>query len=360
MRRSRRSPAQQLGDRPGTRRGMPRSVLDEPTSSLSQTDTRRLFALIAELKRTGHAIVYISHFIEEVKTIADRIVVLRDGKVAAEATPILRPRHRAADGRPAGRRAVSPIAGRRSAILELSAFGPSSATLTLHRGARSWGLPDCLAGRTRLIRGTSASKPCAPARVRIGAWSGTATPKERWHQGIGFLSEDRKEEGLAAALSIADNLTLTRLEGLGPGPMVLSGRRIARRRGGWSAWKSSRKAHVRLSPSCRQGQQVALARLLHHDVDVLLLDEPTRGIDVASKAQIHHLIDTLVSEHQMQRALEEPRAVLMTAAVPELLAADRLSAIAVAAGRPRRSPVCRGAHRALADARGDRCAETRR
>ena len=61
-------------------------VLDEPTSSLSQTDTRRLFALIAELKRTGHAIVYISHFIEEVKTVADRIVVLRDGRVAGGGT----------------------------------------------------------------------------------------------------------------------------------------------------------------------------------------------------------------------------------------------------------------------------------
>ena len=72
-------------------------VLDEPTSSLTQADTRRLFALIAELKRTGHAIVYISHFIEEVKEVADRIVVVRDGKIAGGGTT--------ADARPGRHRA---------------------------------------------------------------------------------------------------------------------------------------------------------------------------------------------------------------------------------------------------------------
>ena len=158
-------------------------------------------------------------------------------------------------------------------------------------------------------------------RVRIGAWSGTATPKERWHQGIGFLSEDRKEEGLAAALSIADNLTLTRLEGLGPGPMVLPG---AQDRAA-SRWmerleiksQGPRQAVAELSGGNQQ--KVALARLLHHDVDVLLLDEPTRGIDVASKAQIYHCPDRHpASEHP--DALEEPRAVLMISSyVPELL-----------------------------------------
>ncbi len=198
-------------------------VLDEPTSSLSRADTERLFALIAELKRTGHAIVYISHFIEEVKEVADRIVVLRDGKLAGGGmTSELAP----ADivglmvGRPVD--ALYPRSPRRpgAAILDVAAFGPSSATFTLHRG-EILGIAGLLgAGRTRLVRGLFGLEPVRTGRVRLGAWSGTAAPHERWRMGCGFLSEDRKEEGLAPALSIADNMTLTRLEGLGPGPMV--------------------------------------------------------------------------------------------------------------------------------------------
>jgi ribose transport system ATP-binding protein len=305
-------------------------VLDEPTSSLSREDTRRLFALIAELKRTGHGVVYISHFIEEVKTVADRIVVLRDGQVAgggrnADLAPddIVR----LMVGRPVD--ALYPRSPRRrgAPILELSGFGPSHATLTLHRG-EVLGIAGLLgAGRTRLMRGIFGLEAVRSGRVRVGAWSGTATPHQRWRQGLGFLSEDRKEEGLAAALSIADNMTLTRLEGLGPGPMVSP---VAQDRAA-SQWmdrlaiksQSPRQAVAELSGGNQQ--KVALARLLHHDVDALLLDEPTRGIDVASKAQIYHLIDTLVSERTNVQT--KPRGVLMISSyVPELLGmCDRIA-----------------------------------
>ena len=115
-------------------------------------------------------------------------------------------------------------------------------------------------------------------------------------------------------------MTLSRLEGLGPGPLVVprSQDRAA------SRWierlqiksRSPRQSVAELSGSNQQ--KVAIARLLHHDVDVLLLDEPTRGIDVASKAQIYELIDALVAERQPNG--HEPRAVLMISSyVPELL-----------------------------------------
>ena len=210
----------------------------------------------------------------------------------------------------------------------------------MHRG-EVLGIAGLLgAGRTRLIRGLFGLEAVRTGRVRIGAWSGTATPNERWRQGIGFLSEDRKEEGLAAALSVADNLTLTRLEGLGPGPMVLPGvqDRAASRWMERLEIKSQGPRQAVAELSGGNQQKVALARLLHHDVDVLLLDEPTRGIDVASKAQIYHLIDTLVSsqradadsessqradaesESEHPDAQEKPRAVLMISSyVPELL-----------------------------------------
>ena len=299
-------------------------VLDEPTSSLSRADTRRLFELIGELKRQGHAVVYISHFIEEVKEVADRIVVLRDGAVAGggraselAASDIVRmmvgrsvdalyPRTRRMRGEP---------------ILDVAEFGPASATLTLHRG-EIIGIAGLLgAGRTRFLRGLFGLEPVRTGRVRLSAWSGTAKPHQRWQQGMGFLSEDRKEEGLASALSIANNMTLSRLEGLGPGPFVLP----RRQQNAASAWierlairaRGPRQAVSELSGGNQQ--KVAMARLLHHDVDVFVLDEPTRGIDVASKAQIYELIDRLVAERQDAKD-RPPRAVLMVSSyLPELL-----------------------------------------
>jgi ribose transport system ATP-binding protein len=137
---------------------------------------------------------------------------------------------------------------------------------------------------------------------------------------MGFLSEDRKGEGLASGLSVADNLTLTRLDGFGPGPFVLHRRQdsTARR---WMERLQIRARSAQQAVSELSGgnqQKVAIARLLHHDVDVFVLDEPTRGIDVASKAQIYQLIDGLVADSGTSGS--RPRAVLMVSSyLPELL-----------------------------------------
>jgi ribose transport system ATP-binding protein len=113
---------------------------------------------------------------------------------------------------------------------------------------------------------------------------------------MGLLSEDRVGEGLAVGLSLADNMTLTRLEPLGPAFTVWpSKQRAAAAR--WIDRLGIRCSNARQIVGELSGgnqQKVALARLLHHDVDVLVLDEPTRGIDVASKAQIYALVDELV------------------------------------------------------------------
>jgi ribose transport system ATP-binding protein len=306
-------------------------VLDEPTSSLAQADTRRLFGLIGELKRQGHAIVYISHFIEEVKDVADRIVVLRDGRVVGggmaselSATEIVRQMvGRSVD-------ALYPRSARTRGepILEVESFGPASATLTLHRG-EIVGIAGLLgAGRTRFLRGLFGLEPVRTGRVRLASWSGPARPHERWHQGMGFVSEDRKDEGLAPVQSIANNLTLSRLEGLGPGPFVLRGRQD-RATATWIERLGIRSRGPRQSVSELSGgnqQKVAMARLLHHDVDVFVLDEPTKGIDVASKAQIYELIDSLVSSSGAA-GRPTPKAILMVSSyIPELLGlCDRIA-----------------------------------
>ena len=111
-----------------------------------------------------------------------------------------------------------------------------------------------------------------------------------------MLSEDRAGEGLAARLSVADNMTLSKLSALGPACMVLPARQEAAARH-WVDRLGIRCGHPRQQVQELSGgnqQKVAVARLLYHDVDVLVLDEPTRGIDVASKAQIYRLVDELV------------------------------------------------------------------
>jgi len=161
--------------------------------------------------------------------------------------------------------------------------------------------------------------------VRLGAWSGRGDPTRRWAQGMGLVSEDRKGEGLALGLDVADNLALSRLKGLGPGPFVLPSRLDAAARR-WIERLGVRTAGPRQPIRELSGgnqQKVALARLLHHDVDVMLLDEPTRGIDVGSKAQVYALVDALVAPAQGAAA----RAVLVASSeLAELLGlCDRIA-----------------------------------
>jgi len=142
---------------------------------------------------------------------------------------------------------------------------------------------------------------------------------------MGLLSEDRKSEGIALTLSVADNLTMTRLDPFGPGAIVVP----SRQRDTAAQWiarldvKCAGPGQAAAELSGGNQQKIAIARLLHHDVDVFILDEPTRGIDVASKAQIYRLIDALVADAGERRA----RAVLMVSSyLPELLGlCDRIA-----------------------------------
>jgi ribose transport system ATP-binding protein len=311
-------------------------VLDEPTSSLGRADVDRLFALLARLKAQGHAIVYISHFIEEVKAVTDRFVVLRDGRNAGDGVT----RDTANDaivsmmvgGAPMELFPRSPRTTGEP-VLEVDALEPGSATFTLHRG-EILGVAGLVgAGRTRLLRTIFGLAPVKSGRVRVHAHGEFLTAEggrrretsQFWRAGVGLLSEDRKSEGLALGLRIADNLTLTRLEPFGPLSLVLP----ARQNQAAARW-IERMAIRCAGPTQAAGelsggnqQKLAIARLLHHDVDVFILDEPTRGIDVGSKAQIYRLIDSLVSDTGGSR----PRAVLMVSSyLPELLGlCDRIA-----------------------------------
>jgi len=334
-------------------------VFDEPTSSLSHDDVERLFGLIGRLKARGLAIVYISHFLEEVQQISDRIVVLRDGRHAGElsttamstsAVVELMVGRALDDMYPHSERSVG------EPILELAEVMPGAATLTLHRG-EIVGIAGLLgAGRTRLLRSIFGLEPVRSGRVRVGVHTGPASPEMRWRQGMGMLSEDRIGEGLAVGLSVADNLTLSHLEGLGPAFTVMPGRQDAVART-WVDRLAIRCAGPRQTIAQLSGgnqQKVAVARLLHHGVDVLVLDEPTRGIDVGSKAQIYALIDRLVSAPAEGR----PRAVLLVSSyLPELLGVcDRIAVMCRGRLGPARHASSSTEHALLMEASGARAA----
>ena len=300
-------------------------VLDEPTSSLARADAEAMFALVSRLRAQGHAIVYITHFIEEAKRLADRFTVLRDGQtvgggpMATATVPEivdLMVGRRVEQLYPRGART------RGEALLEVTDLAgapkPTRASFTLHRG-EVLGIAGLVgAGRTELLRALAGLDPVVAGRVKLGTVTGPTTPGARWAQGMALVSEDRKGEGLALGLSVADNLTLSKL------PAIV---RPRERRPLTERWIK------RLGVRCQgpdqpigelsggNQQKIAIARLLHHGVDVLLLDEPTRGIDVASKAQIYDLIDGLVTREA------PPKAVLMVSSyLPELLGVcDRIA-----------------------------------
>jgi ribose transport system ATP-binding protein len=295
-------------------------VLDEPTSSLAGADVARLFDVLRRLRAEGVTVLYVSHFLEEVREIADAYTVLRDGRSVGagrmEGTGIASLVEQMAG------RAIDTLFPRSArtpgeVILELSAVAgvvkPRRADLALRRG-EVLGIAGLVgAGRTELLRAVFGLDPVARGTVRVGAYTGPASPARRLAQGVGLLSEDRKGEGLATSLSIADNLTLSTLGRLGSAGLVSRRRQL----------DATRRWIDQLSIRCRgpeqrvadlsggNQQKVALGRLLHHDVDVFLLDEPTRGVDVGSKAQIYQLIDDLA---RAGKAI-----LLVSSYLPELL-----------------------------------------
>jgi ribose transport system ATP-binding protein len=281
-------------------------IFDEPTSSLTEHDAERLFAMIRRLRTRGIAVVYISHFLEEVQAVAQRYTVLRDG-VAVATAPMEGAERRTIIAQMVGREIddffprVQHQPG--ETVLELSALRgrrrfPARASLSIRRG-EVLGIAGLVgSGRTELLRAVFGLDPVVSGQVVVkGFSSAQASPRSRISQGLGFVSEDRKAEGLALERSIEDNMTYPAL------------RRHAR--WGWLRLGQRRAEVGRLidqvgvrcrGPAQRVGalsggnqQKVALARLLHQRADVLLLDDPTRGIDVGSKAEVYRLIGELAS-----------------------------------------------------------------
>jgi ribose transport system ATP-binding protein len=274
-------------------------VLDEPTSALTQDDAKRLFELMKRLKGQGVTVVYISHFLEEIEAVADRFTVLRDGQAVGSGRV----------GEVTRERIVEMMVGRTvteqypriphtigEPVLELRDLSgdelPSSVNLTLHRGEILGVAGIVGSGRTEMLRAIYGLDPVRAGVVKVAAYSGeNAAPADRIGQGVGMVSEDRKSEGLALELPIADNVALSRLESsrlgfLSPAKLRAAANEVLTRLG--VKFRDANQAVGELSGGNQQ--KVALARLFHQRADVLLLDEPTKGVDVGSKADIYRKI----------------------------------------------------------------------
>ena len=307
-------------------------LMDEPTSSLARDDVVRLFTLIRRLAADGMSVVYISHFLEEVREVSDRFTVLRDGRSVAtgELTTVTDAQlisHMV--GRQIGE--LFPERQRKEpgavllAVDDLSAPpGLRHASFELRRG-EILGIAGLMgSGRTELVRALYALDTAKVGSITIGGRqlsARSATPAAILRAGVGYLSEDRTGEGLALPLSVADNLTMTRLTDFTRRFAWLDLRRQRERARHWMQTLDIRARsdaqRVRALSGGNQ-QKVVLGRLLHQECDVLLLDEPTRGIDIGSKAQVYRTI---------AQVAEQGRAVLMVSSyLPELFGmADRIA-----------------------------------
>jgi len=280
-------------------------ILDEPTSSLTETETRILVNMIKNLRERGMTLIYISHRLEEVFEVADRITVLRDGQLIA--TRIIDETNpgeivRMMIGRELGDMYSRKATPRDAVLMEvdkLNGRGFRNCSLVLHRGEilGIYGLVG--AGRTEFARGLFGLDPVISGTVKVeGRQIEHLSIRAGVSRGLVYVPEDRKTQGLFLDLSVRKNLTINTL-GLLSNWGLLNFRRLAR-----AASRLIKHLRIRPPESLRlmrnlsggNQQKVVIAKWLSVEPRIMILDEPTRGIDVGSKVEIYALIDKLAAK----------------------------------------------------------------
>jgi ABC-type sugar transport system ATPase subunit len=309
-------------------------VMDEPTSALNEIEAERLFELVAQLKRDECGIIYITHKMEEIERIADRITVLRDGKHVATAPAVELPRRALIqsmvgrelndqfprhDARPSGLRLDLRnfnvwLRGLKAAAVQDATLSVRSGEIVGIGGLQGSGASELFLGMFGAYGNQTSGEMYVDGRkVRI------TSPGQAIAAGLALVTNDRKETGLVLPLSIVANIALASLPKLS----------VA----GWRQPSAENRAAAALSETLRlraashqmpvdalsggNQQKVVIAKWLETKPRVLLLDEPTRGIDVAAKREIYDLL---------QRLSDDGMAILMISSeMPELLAlSDRV------------------------------------
>ena len=297
-------------------------IMDEPSTALTNSEIEDLFKFIRQLKATGVGIIYISHRMDELKQITDRITVMRDGQyvdtVETAGTTIDQVVQmmvgRVIYEEPKSHSNVPPGA---EVVLEaehLVSNDVKDVSFRLRRG-EILGFAGLMgAGRTETMRLLCGADKLDGGTIKVrGREVKIASPKDAVNAGIGYLSEDRKLFGLCLGLSVADNTALPSLDMLS-GPLFVDDGRISRTTGEYvdkiRIKTPSVKTLIR-SLSGGNQQKVVIAKWLHRDCDVLIFDEPTKGIDVGAKSEIYKLMNQLASEGKS--------IIMISSELPELL-----------------------------------------
>ena len=280
-------------------------IMDEPTSALSDRESELLFGIILDLKRRGVAILYISHRMAEIFRLADTISVMRDGLHAAQVTAA-RTTEAWLIATMVGR--AIDVSARREpcqpgeVALEVRGLGRpprfEGVSFAIRRG-EILGLAGLMgAGRTDVASAIFGLAPATEGSILIeGRQVPIGSPAAALAHGIGMVTEDRREFGFVPAMSIRENMTLSSLDRVSAGPF------IRRRAEAAVAEEQIRKFDIRAAGAGQavqflsggNQQKVALARVLLTDPDILILDEPTRGIDIGAKSEIYALIARLAA-----------------------------------------------------------------
>jgi len=298
-------------------------IMDEPTAALNNVEIKDLFRIIRQLQSNGVGIVYISHKMDELKQIAGRITIMRDGQyvstVPAETTPMetiigmmvgrqldSAPRHPA-------HRAHGEIALEVKGLTRGSAIRDVSFTVRKGEVLGFAGLMG--AGRTEVARAVFGADPIECGEIRVqGTKVSIKSTKDAVRYGIGYLSEDRKQFGLATGMDVKTNVALASMRRFASFGIFLDDSAIQRTADEYvnrlRIKTPSVHQQVRLLSGGNQ-QKIVIAKWLLRDCDILFFDEPTRGIDIGAKTEIYKLIDALAADGKA--------IVMISSELPEIL-----------------------------------------
>ncbi len=297
-------------------------VMDEPTAALTESEIVELFKFIRQLKAKGHGIIYISHRLEELWEISDRVTVMRDGQYVdtvntADVTKediINMMVGRVIYEDPKQKSNVPPDAPVVLEARHLVAKNVKDVSFTLHKG-EILGFAGLMgAGRTETVRALFGADPLESGEVYLhGKKVEIRSPSDAVKHGIGYLSEDRKAFGLATGLSVRENTVMAYLEKFTRG-LFVNDRQVDKTTSQYVdqiGIKTPSNRQLIKNLSGGNQQKVVIAKWLVRDCQVLIFDEPTRGIDVGAKSEIYKLMNQLAAQGKS--------IIMISSELPELL-----------------------------------------
>lgn len=304
-------------------------IMDEPSAALTEAEIEDLFRFIRELRAKGTGIIYISHRMNELQEISDRITVMRDGQYVGTVETsqttlgniISMMVGRVIYEEPKTHSTVPEDAPVVLEVKNLLSTQVLNVSLVLKKG-EILGLAGLMgAGRTELARLISGADKRISGEIRVnGQPVSINTPRDSVEAGIGYLSEDRKQYGLCLGLSVANNVALPALELFCSG-LIVDDKRIRETTNEYKNRIDIKTPTVdtpTISLSGGNQQKVVISKWLVRDCDILIFDEPTRGIDVGAKSEIYKLMNQLASEGKS--------IIMISSELPELLRmSDRIA-----------------------------------